>query len=81
MGKLVLASDVGGLPENIVHNETGWLFPVENEVALATQLEYVLSLSAADKKTVSEAAKQRVKKYFAIEQQQKSFVSFYKTGT
>ncbi len=81
MGKLVLASDVGGLPENIVHNETGWLFPVENEVALATQLEYVLSLSAAEKKTVSEAAKQRVKKYFAIEQQQKSFVSFYKTGT
>ena len=37
-GKPVLGSDIGGIPELIVHGETGYLFPPNDHQMLATQL-------------------------------------------
>jgi len=41
--KPIVASHVGGIPEAIVHGESGWLVPPENEAALAAALRSVLS--------------------------------------
>jgi glycosyltransferase involved in cell wall biosynthesis len=41
--KLVIASDVGGIPELVNHKITGLLFPVKNSVALAEAIEYAFN--------------------------------------
>jgi glycosyltransferase involved in cell wall biosynthesis len=41
-GTAVIATDIGGLPEIVHHQQTGLLIPRENIEALATSLEYLL---------------------------------------
>jgi len=77
LGKLCIASDVGGLPENIQNNKTGWLVPKSNTEALANKIIEVVHFSEKDKQLVSKNAQQRVKNYFTIERQQNYFVEFY----
>jgi glycosyltransferase involved in cell wall biosynthesis len=77
MGIMTLASNVGGLKENIEHKVSGWLFEVGNSKDLAHQIEQVLNLTKDQKGIVSEAAKLRVKTKFSMEDQQRSFVKFY----
>lgn len=77
MGKLVIASDSGALPENVAHGRTGWLFPVGDAKALAQRIQLVSNLSEEEKMKVKKAAKERVRKQFTIEQQQEQFVEFY----
>jgi glycosyltransferase involved in cell wall biosynthesis len=42
-GRPVIASEVGGLPEVIIHGETGLLVPPEDPVLLASSLCYLIS--------------------------------------
>ncbi len=79
MGKLTIASNVGGLPENIVDGKTGWLFENHSSESLAQQIEAVLALSEADKKTISQNAQKRIIEEFNIEKQKFEFISFYKS--
>ena len=44
---LVVASDIGGLPENVIDGQTGWLVPPGDVEALATALRDALALAAA----------------------------------
>jgi len=41
--KLVIASDVGGLPELVRHGETGFLVPARDSVALAAAINYAFT--------------------------------------
>lgn len=77
MGKLIIASNVGGLPENIVDGKTGWLFENLSSESLTQQIETVLALSEADKKTISQNTQKRIIEEFNIEKQQKEFIEFY----
>jgi len=77
MGKLTIASNVGGLPENIVNGKTGWLFDDHNPELLVEKIEMVLDLQAEEKLTISQNAQKRVKEVFNIEKQQKEFLDFY----
>ena len=79
MGKLTIVSNVGGLPENIVDGKTGWLFENLSSESLAQQIETVLALSEADKKTISQNAQKRIIEEFNIEKQEFEFISFYKS--
>jgi glycosyltransferase involved in cell wall biosynthesis len=42
LGKLVIASDIGGIKESVVPNKTAWLFPVGDSKALADKLRKAL---------------------------------------
>jgi len=42
-GKPIVATDVGGLPETILHGESGWIVPPENADALAAALRAILT--------------------------------------
>ncbi len=77
MGKLTIASNVGGLPENIVDGKTGWLFENLSSESLAKQIAMVFAMDEAYKNTITQNAQKRVKEAFNIEKQQREFVGFY----
>jgi len=78
LGKLCVVSDGGGLPENIIDGETGWVVPKRQPRLLAKTLESVLALDDAIKRQFSEQAKARVKHEFKLTEQKAKFVEFYK---
>ena len=77
LGKLVIASNVGGLPENIKNGETGWLVPEGDATALARNIVQCITMTEGEKAKISQNAKDRVHREFSIAQQQQEFLSFY----
>jgi glycosyltransferase involved in cell wall biosynthesis len=63
LGRIVIGSDVGGIPEIVQHNQTGIIIPSHNKEALLNAM-----LNLADNKKdwnkMAQAARQRVEKYF-----------------
>ena len=64
MGRIVIASNIGGSLENIKDGETGRLFESGNADALAEALEWALSLSTEEREKIGEAAIEYVKQNF-----------------
>ncbi len=81
LGKLTIATNVGGLRENIVDGKTGWLFEMNSPESLVQKIEIILNLSEGDKKTISNHAQKRVRQEFNIENQQHKFVEFYSNNS
>lgn len=77
MGKLCIVSNGGGLAENVLHEETGWVVPKYSPELLAQRIERVLSMSSEEKKRISQNAIARVRREFNIEKQQREFLEFY----
>ena len=77
LGKLCIATNVGGLPENIINTKTGWLVPNNDAKGLTSKIEEVLSLSNEYKNSIKTAARTSVELQFTIEQQQQKFMNFY----
>ncbi|USG68248.1 glycosyltransferase [Brevibacillus ruminantium] len=42
-GKIVVASNAGGIPEMVPHNQTGFIIPARNSDELACRLNYIFS--------------------------------------
>lgn len=78
LGKLCVATNIGGLPENIIDAKTGWLVPNNDAKSLTSKIEEVMSLSNEYKNSIRTAARTRVESHFTIEQQRREFVKFYK---
>ena len=64
-GCCVIASDVGGNPELVRHNETGLLFPAGDAAALADALRSVLT-NPAQRTRLAEAAVRFMHSGFSI---------------
>ena len=77
MGVLCIASNAGGLSENIEDGKTGWLFETGNKIDLVQKIENCLSMNKEEQYTVRQHAIQRVKEQFDIESQKEQFVKFY----
>lgn len=77
LGILSIATNVGGLSENIVDSKTGWLVSKLSSEALAETLEKVLALPQEQHLLIAQNARERVQKDFNIEKQQSEFASFY----
>lgn len=76
-GCLCIASDVGGLKENIINGKTGWLVPSRSPELLAAKIKEVYELPADIKDKVVLSAQKRVKKEFSTEIQKVKFQQFY----
>jgi glycosyltransferase involved in cell wall biosynthesis len=63
MGKPVVGTRAGGLPDVVADGETGWLFPPGDHVALAAAILRALSEPATAKR-MGEAGRERVRKLF-----------------
>ncbi len=77
MGKLCIATNTGGLTENIENNKTGWLIPKNNPEALANKIIEVVHLPNDKKQIISLQARERIKQHFTIKKQQEEFINFY----
>jgi glycosyltransferase involved in cell wall biosynthesis len=65
MGRIVIGPNHGGATETIRDGETGFLFEPGNADDLAEKLDFVLSMSAEDKKYMAERAVESVRNEFS----------------
>lgn len=77
MGKLCIVSNAGGLVENVLHEQTGWVVPKYSPNLLAEQIKKVLLMKEDERNKISKNAIERVRKEFNLEKQQNEFVEFY----
>jgi len=76
-GCLSIASDVGGLSENIVAGKTGWLVPPRNPQALCNQIIAVFSMEQADKEKIRSNARKHAETQFDLKDQVRLFTNFF----
>jgi colanic acid/amylovoran biosynthesis glycosyltransferase len=78
MGLMCIVSDAEGLRENVLHDKSGWVVPKRQPNVLAQKIKEVIHLDEQQKKMVREFAVNRVKRQFSLEDQNQSFLDFYK---
>lgn len=79
LGRPVIASRVGGIPEMIVDGETGLLVPPGDEAALATAIEQLLA-DPTRARTLGSAARERMARLFKPEDQLDALTSIVLRG-
>jgi glycosyltransferase involved in cell wall biosynthesis len=67
LGKPVIGADIGGIPELILENETGFSFRSGDAHALAAALQRMNSISADDIETLGRRARGWVSEHFNAE--------------
>ena len=80
MGKPVLASDHGGQRETVRHEETGWLTPPGDALALAEAMRTFLALSDEQKAEMGAAAQGFAREHFTTERLQRETLDVYRRG-
>lgn len=64
IGKPVIAADAGGLPENIIDGETGFVYEMKNKAALAEAIEKVMGMSEDAYNEMAQKAAVNAKRLF-----------------
>jgi glycosyltransferase involved in cell wall biosynthesis len=64
MGRIVVASNIGGSKETVIDGVTGRLFESNNAEDLADKLRWALHLSAKEREKIGAAAVKNVKQHF-----------------
>ena len=67
MGRIVVASNIGGSKETVIDGVTGKLFESNNPDSLAQAITWALHLSGAEKEKIGAAAIKNVKEHFTKE--------------
>lgn len=78
MGRLVIASDHGGVKETILPNETGYLVPPGDADSLSGAIAYALERDEDTKRAMGEFAKAHVKKHFSAELMKRKTIDVYR---
>jgi len=78
MEKPIIASDIGGSNETIVHNETGFLFESNSPESLSKKIVEVLNLDQSRLKSIGIAGRKNIIKKFNVEKMCFSTYSEYK---
>lgn len=73
----VVCSDADGLPENVADGETGFIVPRRDPEALAEKLA-ILAANPNLRLRMGEAGRQRVEKYFQLDDQIAAFDALYR---
>lgn len=71
-----IATNIGGFPDIVIPNETGWLVPKQDPIALAEAIEQALSNQEVAKKFAQEGSK-RLKLQLDVKNTAKDVYSFY----
>lgn len=74
----VIGGDAGGIPEMVVHEETGLLVPPKTPSAIADALQLLLA-DAALRQRMGAAARQRCEELFSIDAHVRAVVAEYRT--
>lgn len=76
MGVPVIASDAGGLPENVADGQTGFIVPMWDVEAIAEKVAWLWHHQGAIE-SMGNAGIERVKQHFTAEKQIQQFTDFY----
>lgn len=76
-GKIVVASRIGGLPELIKDEETGFLFEAGNELDLKTKIDSVINMPKMDYEKMSVHIMEEAKKHHHWEQYTEMLINEY----
>jgi len=76
MGVPTIAASVGGIPDLVLHGETGWLVPSKNPTKLAKAIEYALEHPEAGKE-MALAGRERAMELFDVKRTSKEIRDIY----
>jgi glycosyltransferase involved in cell wall biosynthesis len=76
MGKIVLATNIGGFKETITDKENGFLIPADNVDALSEMLSYIADMTEHDKYRMAQNARRNAE-LFSLQQMQDKTLSVY----
>ncbi|AZL15679.1 glycosyltransferase family 4 protein [Rickettsiales endosymbiont of Stachyamoeba lipophora] len=77
MGKIVIASNVGGCVETIIDGKTGLLFENKNPIDFAEKINHALNLSKHEKELIAKNARQHVIENFNLKNMQEQTINVY----
>lgn len=77
MGLLCIVSDAEGLPENVLHERTGWVVPKRQPKRLAVKITEVLHAPVEKLVAIRTCAMERVRREFGLSDQVRAFTRFY----
>lgn len=80
LGKPIIASSMGGLPELVIPDETGWMFPAASADALADVLGAVRDLSDTAVAAFGERARDHVARHFSVERYLTGLAAVYRSA-
>jgi glycosyltransferase involved in cell wall biosynthesis len=67
MGRMVIASNIGGARETIINNQTGWLVEPDNHEELAEAIRKAISLNEEERMIFSKRARKHIEDNFSLE--------------
>lgn len=76
---LCIVTDAGGLCENVLHNQTGWIIPKRNPQAIADMIIQIINMPQDFLEQVRSAARKRVLSEFLLEKHLQSWISYYQS--
>lgn len=78
MGKLLVATNIGGSCETVIPGKTGWLVTPNDTKALAAALQQALALTARERKEISLSAREHIQNNFSLELMCSKTLSVYR---
>ena len=80
VGLLCIATNVGGIKENIVDGKTGILIESRSPVSISDAIKRTIDMSESELLQLRLNARKRAEEHFNIRKQRKSFDEFFKTA-
>jgi colanic acid/amylovoran biosynthesis glycosyltransferase len=72
-----VVSNAGGLPENVIHEKTGWVVPSRSPELLSQKITEVMQMDAGEILQIRKNAVDHVTRNFSIAEQEKKFMEFF----
>jgi len=76
-GCLCIVSDAEGLPENVIHNKTGWVVKKRNPGEIAKIITTIANLHPMDQELIRRRARLRIEEEFNLDDQIDHWVDFF----
>jgi len=77
MGLLCIVTNAGGLSENVIHKQTGWVVSKRSSESISEQIIEIINLGTAQHDKIKKNAINRVNNQFQITEQIKNWAEFY----
>jgi glycosyltransferase involved in cell wall biosynthesis len=78
MGRMVIATNLGGIRETIIHGETGWLIEPNNIEDLIETINKILSADVSTRLSNAKTTRKHIERNFSLATMGKRIINIYK---